>query len=108
MGELSNNLEQTKYKEYVRTEEYNNGNEKYTTGNRQQTRGCKRMNSNLEYRVVEMTQLEQQGGKRENLGELWGNKNTNIYIVCIPGGEENLLEEIMAGNLLHGGWWFSR
>ena len=64
------------------------------------------MNSNLEYRVVEMTQLEQQGGQRENLGELWGNKNTNICIVCIPG-EENLLEEIMAGNLLRGGWWFS-
>lgn len=48
----------------------------------------------MEDRIMQITQTEQQQGKRilkneESLKDLWNNiKHTNIHIIEVPGGEE--------------------
>ena len=67
--------------------------------------------SNLENRIMEITQSEQQKGKQifkneNSLRDLWDNiKHNNIHIIGVPEGEErekrveNVFDEITAENL---------
>uniref|UniRef100_A0A8D0QBP5 L1 transposable element RRM domain-containing protein n=1 Tax=Sus scrofa TaxID=9823 RepID=A0A8D0QBP5_PIG len=84
-------------------------NKKFTRSSQQQNTGSRRI-SEVEDRLVEITDVEQKREKRlktneETLRELWDNvKCTNIHIIGVPEGEEGkkgtekIFKEIRAKN----------